>query len=630
MYRSGFKVSMCNEPYSFMINLFSLSPLFILDPLSLFFLCVIGIVSLPSAVYAFGYFKGEYSRRTSCAGFGLMAVFIVSMAGVVTSRNALVFLIFWELMSLVSYFLVVLDHQHDRAVRAGTLYIIMTHIGTACIIAAFLLMYTWAQSWDVFAFRQAVLAQPVAMKNLIFLLLFVGFGTKAGVVPLHIWLPIAHPQAPSPISSLMSGVMIKMGIYGILRFAVFTLGVESLWWGNFILVLAALSCVVGVVYALMENDIKRLLAYSSVENIGIILLGVGASMVFMKMNLPVAAAFALAAGLFHLMNHAVFKALLFLGAGSVYKATGVRSMEKLGGLIKTMPLTAGVFLVGAMAISALPPLNGFASEWLMLQALLAGAVQSAGGAKVVMCLYAGVLALTGGLAAACFVKAFGITFLAMPRSSRAQAARESPVSMTLPMIFLSGVVILTGLGAAVIFPYLVTIAGSVLGVDAAGVQWNAHPLLLHIPGASGVALSPVLVAALLGGGAIAAYAIVNIVGGKRRVSVNKTWDCGYYQLDSRNEYTGTAFSKPFRIAFSFFLLPYRKTEKIRDSFYHVKSFKYELFTTPVIRRYIYAPVLSGILLTAKFLRRLQPGSIHVYIAYIFVTIVVLIIFRNMF
>ncbi|MBP7089185.1 MAG: hydrogenase 4 subunit B, partial [Candidatus Omnitrophica bacterium] len=411
-----------------MLNL-PIANFFLFDPLTLFFLAVICIVSLPSLIYSFSYLKGEYSASKIVLAQILLFSFVLSMALVVSVRNCLIFLVFWEIMSLVSYFLVVFDSNHSRSITAGLIYIVMTHIGTAFIIAGFMILHNYTHSFDFFAIKSASHLMPQQAKNIIFLLFLIGFGTKAGIVPLHIWLPYAHPQAPSHISSIMSGVMIKTAIYGIIRFVFFILGVNSGWWGILVLILAVISCLVGVIYALMEHDIKRLLAYHSVENIGIILLGVGLSMFFMNLNLTYLAVFALIAGLYHLVNHAIFKGLLFLCSGSVYKATGTRDIEKLGGLIKKMPHTAAYFLLGAMAISALPPLNGFVSEWLTLQAFFLGAFNIIRGSKLFLGVCAAMLALTGGLAAACFVKAFGITFLAQPRSHFAKDAKEVALSM---------------------------------------------------------------------------------------------------------------------------------------------------------------------------------------------------------
>ena len=606
-----------------------LKQLLLLDPLSLFFLSVIFLISLPAAIYSFSYLKGGYSSAKIILSWFLFFAFILSMAMVVSVSNCLIFLVFWEIMSLVSYFLVVFDTEHEKSIQAGMIYIVMTHIGTAFLIAAFLLMYKYANSFDFFAIKSACQAMPVQTKNLVFLLLLVGFGTKSGIVPLHIWLPYAHPQAPSHISSIMSGVMIKTGIYGIIRFVIFILGVNSSWWGILILILAVISCLVGVIYALMEHDIKRLLAYHSVENIGIILLGTGLAMFFLSINMPYLAVFSLIAGLYHLINHAIFKGLLFLCAGSVYKATGTRDIEKLGGLIKKMPQTAAYFLIGAMAISALPPLNGFVSEWLTLQAFFLGALNIAGGAKLFLGICAAMLALTGGLAAACFVKAFGITFLAQPRGHYAKDAKEASLSMRAGMFFLALLTVIFGLGAAAIMKLLARVASAATGIDISNMKFSLNSFTLSPQISQSIYLSTPLLTLVLVVLGITGFSVYTALG-RRKSVIYKTWDCGYYKLDSRNEYTATAFSKPFRIAFSFFLLPYRKQEKIRESFYHVKSFTYETHTTKVFKKYIYDPALALVFKLAKSMRRIQPGSIHLYLGYIFVTVLLLIIFMHKF
>src|SRR3989339_2027572 len=601
------------------------------DPLSLFFVFVILIISFPSLVFSIGYLKNEYSSRKIALSWILSLGFIFSMLGVVTTNNGFFFLIMWELMSLISYFLVVFDSKKSKSIQAGTIYIIMTHIGTTFITAAILMLFNYSKSFDFIAMKNAVELIPSGTKNLIFLFLLIGFGTKAGIVPLHIWLPYAHPQAPSHISSIMSGVMIKTAIYGLLRFVFIILGINALWWGVLVIILAAIACIVGVVYALIEHDIKKLLAYHSVENIGIILLGIGASMIFLKMNIPSLAILALIAGLYHLINHAVFKSLLFLCAGSIYKATGLRDMEKLGGLIKTMPWTAASFLVGAMGISALPPLNGFISEWLTFQALFSGALYGTGSVKILMGIYAAVLALTGGLAAACFVKAFGITFLAMPRSQAAKEAKEVAPSMIYMTGFLALMTVVLGLLASPVIKILSRVSGYVLSADVSAMSVSGFSLnnLVVMPLAGTYLSSPLIALALIVVSGVA-LGLVLLFYGKSKVTVDKTWGCGYYNLDSRTEYTATAFSKPFRIAFSFFYRPYHKKEKIRDSYYHVKSMKYETSITPLFKKYIYDTVISRVFGTANFLSRMQSGSIHFYIAYIFATIIVLLVFMNRF
>jgi hydrogenase-4 component B len=611
-------------------QLFFMPNLFTNDILSYFFVFVTLLISIPSAIYSLGYLKGSYNRSKISYAWAMTAVFVLSMLVVVSAGNAILFLIAWELMSLASFFLVIFDSEHWESIKAGIIYIVMTHIGTAFITAAFLIINSYSHSFDFTALAQACRIMPGPTRDIVFLFFLVGFGTKAGVVPLHVWLPYAHPQAPSHISSIMSGVMIKTAIYGLIRFVIVILGVQTFWWGNLVLILASVSCLVGVMYALTEHDIKKLLAYHSVENIGIILLGVGVSMVFLKLGMAIPAVLAMTAGLYHLVNHAIFKSLLFLCAGNIYKSTGLRDIEKMGGLIKLMPWTAAAFLIGSMAISALPPMNGFVSEWLTLQALFSGVLHCTGGVKILMGLYASVLALTGGLAAACFVKAFGITFLALPRSEKAKEAKEvSPVMLyaTVSMAVLS---ILFGLLAVPITRLISGVSEFTTALGANGFDFTIRGLAITPSPAGGAALSNTFIALILVISAISIIVLSYIFLGRRRIVTAKTWGCGYYNLDERTEYTATAFSKPFRIALNFFYRPYRKTAEIKDSFYHVRSLKYETKITPVFKKYIYELIIKRVFGTANFVRKFQSGSIHFYLAYIFIAIILLLVFRNLF
>lgn len=335
---------------------------FFVDRLSAFFILVISITSFAVSIYSMGYVKEYFGKKNiGYLGF-LYNLFILSMIFVVSSNNAIMFLVVWELMSILSYLLVVFEHEKPETRKAGFIYILMTHIGTGFIIISFLILAGSSGSFSFETFRSAAL--PSYLKDIVFLSALVGFGTKAGIVPLHIWLPYAHPAAPSNVSALMSGVMIKTAIYMLIRVIFDFLGASSAWWGILLLFLASASAILGVMYALVEHDLKRLLAFHSVENIGIILIGVGVSMVFMSTGHPDLAAFGLIAGLYHTMNHAIFKSLLFMGAGSLIYSTHTRNIEELGGLMKRMPWTGMFFLIGSISISALPPFNGFVSEWL--------------------------------------------------------------------------------------------------------------------------------------------------------------------------------------------------------------------------------------------------------------------------
>jgi hydrogenase-4 component B len=338
-----------------------------LDGLGAFFLIIIGLLGLAVAIYGYGY-SASYERRYSLRMLGAtLNMLLLSLSLQVVADNALTFLISWELMSLSAYWLVLTEHDQRETVRAAVWYIAMTHAGFAALMAMFMLMSGSDLTASFAAMRTNAAALAPATRNLIFILALLGFGSKAGIVPLHVWLPMAHPVAPSHVSALMSGVVIKMGIYGLVRVALDLLGGGPVWWGGVVLGIGAISALLGVLYAMMEHDLKRLLAYHSVENIGIILIGVGAGLIFHSYGLMSLAALGFIGGLYHTLNHATFKGLLFLGAGSILHATHTRNMEEMGGLIKRMPVTALCFLIGAAAISALPPLNGFASEWIVFQ-----------------------------------------------------------------------------------------------------------------------------------------------------------------------------------------------------------------------------------------------------------------------
>ncbi len=442
---------------------------FTIDALSAWFLLVLSCLAIPIAIYSLGYAPhGRAGKRLPFMG-AAFTVLIGALELVFAAADAITFLFAWELMTLLSAALVATEHEMYDSRRAALLYLVMSHVATGLLIAGFLVAAatTATVAFDgLFSGRLA--ASP--HRDLLFVLFLAGFAVKAGVVPLHVWLPEAHPAAPSSISALMSAVIIKTGIYGMVRVCAFGLGTPRLSWGVLVVALGGVSAVLGVLYALMQHDLKRLLAYHSIENIGIILLGLGAGMVALATGHRDIAAIGVAASLYHVLNHAVFKGLLFLGAGGVAMSTGTRRIEHLGGLLRRMPWTAACFLIGAMAISGLPPLNGFASEWLTFQAFLFGFSHSTD--PFVHFLFpagAAVLALTTALAAACFVKAFGISFLALPRSPDAEQAHESPAVMIAPQVMLALTCVVLGL-----FP------GAVLRVLAAVT--SALPDLGEAPG----------------------------------------------------------------------------------------------------------------------------------------------------
>jgi hydrogenase-4 component B len=591
-----------------------------LDGLSAFFLVVIGVAGAAAGVYGVGYSAAASAPSRRAVG-ALFNVLLLSLVLQVLADNALTFLITWEVMSLAAYSLVLTEHDRRGTVLAANWYLAVTHAGFAALVAAFVLLSAGESTMSFAAMRSAPLA--TGPRDAVFVLALIGFGAKAGIVPLHVWLPMAHPVAPSHVSALMSGVVIKMGVYGLLRVGLDLLGGGPAWWGGLVLVAGSVSALLGVLYALMEHDLKRLLAYHSIENVGIIFIGLGAGLLFQSYGLPALASLGVVAGLYHTLNHACFKSLLFLGAGSVLHATHTRNMEDLGGLITRMPRTAVCFLVGAAAISALPPLNGFASEWLVFQTLLGGSAIPQAEVAVVVPLAVAMLALTSGLAVACFVKAFGITFLALPRSVEAERAREVPLSMQLGMGILVVACVGLGLTPFLVVPVLGTTLRGLGGLPASPVAFSLG-LPFGVQGAVGQ-MSPLLVALglllLLGLTVVALRAVAD-----RRLRLGDTWGCGRIGQTPRMEYTAASFAEPLRRIFAEL---YRPTQDLSIDFhpesrYFVQSIEYRSEIHPWFEKAFYAPVLALLRTTAGGVRRLQAGSLHLYLTYMTVALVILL------
>jgi len=602
---------------------------FQVDYLSAFFLLVVSILGCTVSLYSIGYTNQfTHFKKTGLFLF-LYNLLLVSLICLVTASNAVLFLIMWEVMALLNYLLIVNEHESASTRRAGFLYITMTHIGTAFLVAMFLTLYSYGHSFDFIAMKAVAGTMPAAVRSLVFLCALVGFGVKAGIMPLHIWLPEAHPAAPSNVSALMSGVVIKTGIYGIVRVVFDLLGPNPVeWWGILVLAVAVVSAVLGVLYALMEHDLKRLLAYHSVENIGIILMGVGGSLCFSSLGHPTLAALALTAGLFHVLNHAIFKGLLFLGAGSVNQTTHTRNIEDLGGLIKKLPWTAAFFLVGAAAISALPPLNGFASEWLTFQALLFGFNVSDLALKLAIPVTVALLALTGALAAACFVKAFGITFLGVARSNHAENASESPLTMIVSMGFLAVLCIGIGIAPGTVLSLLDPVTNAFFNVHiGSGAALNSGTL--SIQQGAGTSSSPFFIALLLVGLVAVPIAIAAAVGGRIRRRIAMTWACGLEKIEPQMQYTATGFSKPIRMIFANIVRARHEIEVENEtSPYFRQTIRYELKTESIFHNFLYRPLTRGVLKAAHTLRKLQTGHLQTYLAYIFITLILLLVFAR--
>ena len=598
-----------------------------LNNLSAFFILSLTLLSFCVSLYSLGYLTHYYGKRQVGLFNCLINLFIISMALVFTSRNLISFLFFWELMSLVSYALVVFEAEQPENSKAGLIYLIMTHAGTACLIVAFMLISTFTGSLEISPAGETI---PPLMKNLVFILLLIGFGTKAGVIPFHVWLPYAHPAAPSNVSALMSGIMIKSAVYGLILFLFGVLGVSTAWWGMTILVLGCVSAILGVAYALMEHNFKRLLAYHSIENIGIILIGLGVSLTAFAGGHATTAGLALVASLFHLINHALFKGALFLGAGSLHYATHTKDIEHLGGLMKKMPCTGFLFIIASLSICAIPPFNGFVSEWLTYQSLFSGLLLPGTGLKLLAMLAIAALAMAGALAAYCFVKLIGISFLGLPRSDYAERAQEVPVAMLWGMGLLTFFCLVFGLFPRLVVIPLDKVAQNLLNVSILpGLQGN-FIFVYHTLEANGSGIAPasvLLLGAILG---LAVFAAVKITGGKNTQREYDTWDCGFGKLNARLQYSATGFSKPIRIVLRGLYRPARElqVEQGPSPYYH-KSMKYVVSTEPIFEKYFYRPLVSVFTnLSGKVMLVVQTGSVHTYLLYIFVTLVVLLVYNK--
>ncbi len=586
------------------------------DTLGALFLVALGAAGAASCVYGIGYRShGDATNRATVA----LAVFLASLALVFGADEVFAFLFAWELMALSSAALVVGSRPGPRVARAGYLYLALTHLATAALVVGFAVLASAAGSTSFEAFGAASAALPPPLRDLVFVLLLVGFGTKAGAIPLHVWLPRAHPVAPSHVSALMSGVMIKAGIYGLVRFGLEIFGAGPEWWGLLVLGVGVASAVLGVLYALMEHDLKRLLAFHSIENIGIILIGLGVAFLAKGAGAATLAALALTAALFHTLNHALFKSALFLAAGSIQEAAGTRDLNVLGGLARAMPVTALTFGIGAAAISGLPPLNGFASEWLTFQGLIGaggGPGLSLLGRSAALAAAAG-LALTAALAVACFVKATGMSLLALPRSDGAARAHESPRSMGVAMAGLALGCVVVGLAAGPVSAVIGGVARRVLG-EASAAPVDAPLAVGGLDAVYAAAPIALLLAALAGGAWFLAER-------GRRARRSPTWTCGIAP-EPAFEYTATSYGKLIRLYYRPVLRPVSEvTVEHHPGTPFPRTVRYEGEVRHLIDERLYGPLHRAAVGAAELARRLQSGSLQLYLAYAVAALVVLLL-----
>lgn len=591
-----------------------------LDGLSSFMVLVISLIAFASGLYSIDYLK-EYEGKGAWGITFFLNLFVASMIAVVTIDNSFYFIVFFEMMSFASYFLVLVE-QNSKSTRAGLQYFIIAHGGSVLIMVAFFLLYQETGSLNFADYTNLDISAGKA--SAIFLLAFLGFGAKAGMITLHAWLPLAHPAAPSHASALMSGVMVKIGVFGIIKVGLVFLGAAEAWWGYVVLIFGALSSVLGVMYALAEHDIKRLLAYHTVENVGIILLGVGVAMIATANGYPVIATIGLLGALYHLLNHAVFKSLLFLGAGSIINRIHTKDMDSMGGLGKVMPYTAFAFLIGTLAISALPPLNGFVSEWFIYQSLFSMskepnfAMLIAGPFAIVM------LAITGALACMCFVKVFGLCFGGAPRSQAAHDAREVPVTMLSGTWLLAFACIGLGVGAPWIAPYISTVASDVLSVAPVQV---AQGSTLFPGDTSQALLSTPTIAVVLGLLVVAAVFAVRPFGRRRleRRVKGDPWACGY-KFERRMTVSAGGFTQPLR---SMFAPIYRARIMLDPSHWMSSSLQattgFAKKLEPSFEVYLVEPCRKLVGMLSVSMSRLQGGDFRVYCLYTIVTLFLLLI-----
>ena len=593
------------------------------DPLTGFFLLPVYGLSAVCAVFGAGYLSQAHRGRGVSAHWLFYGLLVSSMALVVMARNAVLFLVAWEIMSISSWQLVTFEHEREDTRQAGITYLVATQIGTAFLLVMFLVLGAGgaaagagrASASAAGSLDFAHLGASGSVSSMVFVLALVGFGTKAGIVPLHVWLPEAHPAAPSHVSALMSGVMIKTGIYGIVRVLSF-IGAPPAWWGWTLVVIGAVSGVMGVLFALAQHDIKRLLAYHSVENIGIICLGLGVGLLGISFGSTAVAFLGFAGGLLHVLNHALFKGLLFLGAGSASHAAGSREIDRLGGLMRRMPLTGAAFLVGAAAICGLPPLNGFVSELLVFLGAYGAAAAGPASPAAAAAIAVAALALIGGLAAACFTKAFGISFLGEPRTPAAAAAREAGLSMTLPVLILAAACAAVGLVGFAAVSFITPLAGAVAGIDpsaALAIQAGARAGLVKVTLIAGI------LAALVLGLVILRAALLS----RRSVRSAGTWDCGYTLPDARMQYTASSFAQPLT---GMFRLGTRRRWAPITALFPEKAV-FSSHTPDVFTQGIFRPAFAGIGALLSRLRWLQHGRLQLYVLYVAATLLVLLIWK---
>jgi hydrogenase-4 component B len=594
---------------------------FRIDGLSAVFLAVVNLGGASASLYALGYGSHEPVPGRVLPFF---PAFLGAMNLVVLADDAFTFLLSWEFMSLVSWALVMAHHRSEDNRNAGFVYLVMASVGTLTLLLAFGVLAGPGGAYGFSEIRES--AQTPLVNTTVLVLALIGAGSKAGVVPLHAWLPLAHPAAPSHVSALMSGVMTKVAVYAFVRIVFDLLGGSDWWQSMVVLSIGGATAALGVLYALMQHDLKRLLAYHTVENIGIIFIGLGLALAFQANGMNAPAALALTAALFHVFNHSLFKSLLFFGAGAVLTSTGERDMERLGGLIRVMPYTSFVFLVGCVAISALPPLNGFVSEWLTFQAAFQAILQSPDlsqwGLKLIVPAVGGLLALSAALAAACFVKAFGITFLGRPRSTSAENAKEVDRFSLAAMFALAALCLVAGILPGIVIDGLAPATISVVGERMP--EQAAIPWLSIVPIAEArSSYNGLLVFLFIASSAVSAAFVVHRFA-SRSARRAPAWDCGFPDPSPRTQYTAGSLAQPIRRVFGTLVFQARERVDLPAPG-DARPAQLHLQLRDLIWETLYLPLGTLVTSAASRLDRFQFLTIRRYLGLVFLTLVTLLL-----
>jgi formate hydrogenlyase subunit 3/multisubunit Na+/H+ antiporter MnhD subunit len=605
------------EPLVLPLGLPWIGARFRIDALSAFFLVVINLGGAAASLYGLG---GGRSERSPERVLPFFPAFLAGMNLVLVADDAFVFLLSWEFMSLSSWALVMAHHRDPDNERAAYVYLLTAAFGTATLLFAFALLAGPAGGYAFAAIRVA--APSPALAGLVFVLALIGAGSKAGIVPLHAWLPLAHPAAPSHVSALMSGVMTKVAVYGFIRIVFDLAGEPAWWWSVAVLSIGGGTALLGVLYALMQHDLKRLLAYHTVENIGIIFIGLGLALAFKAFGMTSVAALAMTAGLLHALNHSLFKGLLFFGAGAVLSSTGDRDMERLGGLIHNMPRTAFAFLVGCAAISALPPFNGFVSEWLTFQAILLSPDLSSWVLKILTPAVGALLALSAALAAACFAKAFGITFLGRPRTEAAKRARETDRFSLAAMLTFAALCLIIGVFPGLFIDALSPAVSAVVGGRMPAQAHNAWLSIAPIAQSRSSYNGLLVFLFIVISASLAASAIHRLASDALRRA--PAWDCGFPDPSPKTQYSAESFAQPIRRVFGDLAFVVR--EKVdMPAPGDTRAAKFHLTLSDRIWERLYLPLAGIVSLLSLRLNRLQFLTIRQYLSVVFGALVTLLI-----